>query len=275
MSEEQIERALGQNYPELSPRSDIIVLVDEAHRTQYRRLAENMREGLKNAHYFAFTGTPLLGFERKTNQWFGDYVSEYGFQQSVDDGATLPLFYEKRVPQVLMQNEVLTDELAEICEDENLDDAQRAKRLQSIIDRYNAGSSSADNAFEELVKFTQALRAESERHIRDGLTEEELELFDLLKKPKLTKEETQKVRLAAKALLHRLREESPRVLVQDWSKDSGSRGRVRAAVESVLDTHLPRGYDRAAFTAACSRVFDSRHRSRGVYRVCLREVDQL
>jgi type I restriction enzyme R subunit len=117
----------GKEYPALSPRSDIIVMVDEAHRTQYRRLAENMRAGLKNAQYLAFTGTPLLGRERKTNQWFGDYVSEYNFQQSIDDGATVPLFYQKRVPQVLIQNEELNEELAEIIEDENLDDAQQSK----------------------------------------------------------------------------------------------------------------------------------------------------
>ena len=92
---------------ELSPRSDIIVIVDEAHRTQYKDLAENMRAGLKNAQYLAFTGTPLLGRERKTNQWFGDYVSEYNFRQSMDDGATVPLFYKKRVPQVLIQNDDL------------------------------------------------------------------------------------------------------------------------------------------------------------------------
>jgi len=67
----------------LSTRSDIIVIVDEAHRTQYRTLAENMRAGLKNAQYLAFTGTPLLGRERRTNQWFGDYVSEYNFQESM------------------------------------------------------------------------------------------------------------------------------------------------------------------------------------------------
>jgi type I restriction enzyme R subunit len=117
----------GKEYPELSPRNDIIVIVDEAHRTQYKSLAENMRAGLKNAQYLAFTGTPLLGRERKTNQWFGDYVSEYNFQQSMDDGATVPLYYEKRVPQVLIQNESLSDEFYEILEDENLDELQKAK----------------------------------------------------------------------------------------------------------------------------------------------------
>jgi type I restriction enzyme R subunit len=671
----------GKPYPLLSDRKDIIVIVDEAHRTQYKDLAENMRAGLKNAQYLAFTGTPLLGSERKTNQWFGDYVSEYNFQQSMDDGATVPLFYKKRVPQVLIQNDDLSDDLAEICEDENLDDAQQAKlenkfaqeievikrddrldtiaedivyhfprrgylgkgmvvsldkftavkmydkvqrrwkeqikelrgqikkskiedekkllqsrldymrsvemavivseeaeeekkfakqkldikphrdrmnkldehghdveynfkdpenplqlvfvcamwltgfdaptlstlyldkpmkdhtlmqtiaranrvtswkingkekkngeivdyynvfrnmrkalkdyaqggegkedlpvreksalfkllddaiaqgvvfcaglkidlaalfkskdvfknvgmfedyanklltkdewrkgfavyentitglyeackpeilgspivrsvavfqylrgvldaiieqtdidavalrvselldeslvvddggelkdskpefritqsgkawdlskinfdklkedfktaphknieiadlrafiqkkleqmlkenatrtdfatRLQGIIDRYNSGSSAADNYFDELMKFAKEMKEESERHIREGLTEDELELFDLLKKSKMTKEETQKVRLAAKALLHRLKEESPKVLVQDWFKDAQSRGRVRSAVELVLDKSLPETYDRAVFTEKCNNLFE-------------------
>lgn len=117
----------GKKYPVLSKRDDIIVMVDEAHRTQYKTLAENMRAGLPNAQYLAFTATPLLGKERKTNAWFGDYVSEYNFTQSTDDGATVPLFYEKRVPEVLVQNEYLSDEFYELLEDENLDDAQIAK----------------------------------------------------------------------------------------------------------------------------------------------------
>jgi type I restriction enzyme R subunit len=117
----------GKQYPLLSSRDDIIVIVDEAHRTQYRSLAENMRLGLPNAQYLAFTGTPLLGKERKTNKWFGAYVSEYNFQQSMDDGATVPLFYSKRVPQVLIQNEDLSDEFYEILEEEDLDDAQQEK----------------------------------------------------------------------------------------------------------------------------------------------------
>lgn len=671
----------GKDYPELSPRSDIVVIVDEAHRTQYRRLAENMRAGLKNAQYLAFTGTPLLGGDRKTNQWFGDYVSEYNFKQSMDDECTVPLFYSKRVPEMLIQNESLNEEFAEIVEDENLDAAQQerienqfaaeiqvikrddrldalakdivehfpsrgylgkgmvvsvdkfaavtmydkvqrlwkeqirtlraqirkakdegekarlqkqvdymravemavivseeadeekkfakqkldikphrermnrldrhghdveynfkdpedplqlvfvcamwltgfdaptvstlyldkpmkdhtlmqtiaranrvtswkingvekkngeiidyynvfrsmrkalrdyaqgeegretqpvrdrkalfklledavaqgmtfctrldidldallrgkdvfknvgafeayadrllskdewrqeftvyentitylyeackpevlhnpivrsvavfqylrgvldaiveqkdmeaatlrvaalldeslvvdrtsaakevgpewriaqsgrtldlskldfdklakefrqtthkniaiadlrafiehkleqmlrenatradfATRLQRIIDAYNAGSSSADNYFEELVKFARELKKESERHIREGLSEDELELFDLLKKDDLTREETQQVRLAARSLLHRLREEHPKVLVQDWFKDVRSKGRVRSAVEAVLHEHLPTSYDRVAFTEKCSNVLD-------------------
>ncbi|MCX5806232.1 MAG: type I restriction endonuclease subunit R [Proteobacteria bacterium] len=117
----------GKKYPLLSDRKDIIVIVDEAHRTQYLTLAENMRAGLPNAQYIAFTGTPLLGRERKTNAWFGDYVSEYNFVQSVDDEATVPLFYQKRVPEVLIQNEDLSEEFYRILEDENLDEKQQEK----------------------------------------------------------------------------------------------------------------------------------------------------
>ncbi len=117
----------GKQYPVLSDRNDIIVIVDEAHRTQYNTLAENLRAGLPNANYLAFTGTPLLGTDRKTNAWFGGYVSEYNFSQSMDDGATVPLFYEKRVPEVLIQNEDLSAEFYQILEDEDLDEAQQVK----------------------------------------------------------------------------------------------------------------------------------------------------
>lgn len=104
----------GRKYPRLfdpdKENREIIVMVDEAHRSQYKNLAENMRTGLKGAHFLAFTGMTLLGRDRKTNSWFGDYVSEYNFQQAMEDNATVPLFYEKRVPKVLIQNDDLGDE---------------------------------------------------------------------------------------------------------------------------------------------------------------------
>ena len=120
----------GQAYPVLSERDDIIVIVDEAHRTQYLSLAENMRRALPNAQYMAFTGTPLLAKEGQTKQWFGDYVSRYDFAQSIEDEATVKLFYDRRVPEVCVQNDDLEDELCKIVEDENLTDHQ-IERLQN------------------------------------------------------------------------------------------------------------------------------------------------
>jgi type I restriction enzyme R subunit len=120
----------GKKYPILFERDDIIVFVDEAHRTQYKDLAENMRTGLPNAQFFAFTGTPLLGSRRLTNQWFGDYVSEYNFAESIKDNATVLLYYVKRVPEVELQNDFLESDFAEILEDENLTEAEQ-KRLEN------------------------------------------------------------------------------------------------------------------------------------------------
>ena len=131
----------GKKYPVLSERDDIIVLVDEAHRTQYKDLAENMRTALPNANYIAFTGTPLLGSKRLTNQWFGDYVSEYNFAQSVEDGSTVPLFYSRRVPEVGLQNDFLDDDVVDIIEDENLNEAETrllensSSRILEVIKR--------------------------------------------------------------------------------------------------------------------------------------------
>ena len=120
----------GKKYPILSERDDIIVIVDEAHRTQYKDLAENMRTGLPNAQFFAFTGTPLLGSKRLTNSWFGDYVSEYNFAESIKDNATVPLYYVKRVPEVELQNDFLDSDFADILEEENLTEAEQ-KRLEN------------------------------------------------------------------------------------------------------------------------------------------------
>lgn len=130
-----------KKYPLLSDRNDIFVLVDEAHRTQYKQLAENMHTGLPNANYIAFTGTPLLGSKRLTNQWFGDYVSEYNFAQAIEDGSTVPLFYSRRVPEVGLTNDWLDTDIDQICEDENLNDREKellensSSRILEVIKR--------------------------------------------------------------------------------------------------------------------------------------------
>ena len=130
-----------KEYPVLSERNDIIVMVDEAHRTQYADLAENMRRGLPHANFVAFTGTPLLGPEKLTNQWFGNYVSEYNFAQSIEDGSTVPLFYSRRVPEVGLKNNFLDDDVVKIVEEEKLNDREEEalenakSKIVEILDR--------------------------------------------------------------------------------------------------------------------------------------------
>ena len=127
----------GEKHPVLSNRSDIIVITDESHRSQYHTFALNMRTALPNAAFIAFTGTPLIAGEEKTREVFGDYVSTYDFKQSVEDGATVPLYYENRVAPVLLNNEDLNEKFEGILEDAALDEAQESRIEREFARQYH------------------------------------------------------------------------------------------------------------------------------------------
>ena len=120
----------------LCDRSDVIVLTDEAHRSQYDTLALNMRSALPKAMFLAFTGTPLIAGEERTKEVFGDYVSIYDFQQSIEDGATVPLFYENRTPELQLVNPDLNDDIYRLVEEAELDPAQEAKLERELSRQY-------------------------------------------------------------------------------------------------------------------------------------------
>jgi type I restriction enzyme R subunit len=126
----------GERYPTLSTRDDIIVLTDEAHRTQYDVLALNMRNALPNASFLGFTGTPLIAEEQKTREVFGDYVSIYDFKASIDDGATVPLYYENRIPELQLVKD-FTPELDEVLEQAEIDEAQERKLAREFSREYH------------------------------------------------------------------------------------------------------------------------------------------
>jgi type I restriction enzyme R subunit len=128
----------GEPMPILSERDDIIVITDEAHRSQYDQLAANMRRALPNAAFIGFTGTPLIaGKEERTREVFGDYVSIYNFAQSIADGATVPLYYEARKPELQLDAEELKDELDALLDDAALDEEQEKKVQQEFGRQYH------------------------------------------------------------------------------------------------------------------------------------------
>jgi len=98
-------------------RDDIIVITDEAHRTQYGTLALNMRNALPNASYIGFTGTPLFKDDEITRRVFGGYVSTYDFQRAVDDNATVPLYYDARGDKLGVAIGDLNERIAEKLEE--------------------------------------------------------------------------------------------------------------------------------------------------------------
>jgi len=121
----------------LCDRPDVIVLTDEAHRSQYDTLALNMRAALPKAMFLAFTGTPLIAGEERTKDLFGDYISIYDFQQSVEDGATVPLFYENRTPELQLVNPDLNEHIYDLIEAAELDPAQEVKLERELSRQYH------------------------------------------------------------------------------------------------------------------------------------------
>lgn len=113
----------GEPYSE---RDDIIVISDEAHRTQAGRLARNMRLALPNAAFIGFTGTPLFRQDEITRRIFGDYVSRYDFKRSEEDGATVKLIYENRGEKLGVAHLDLNDRIAAKIEEAELDPDQAA-----------------------------------------------------------------------------------------------------------------------------------------------------
>ena len=107
-----------------------------------------------------------------------------------------------------------------------------------------------------MKKFTEDLNEEDKRHIREGLTEDELEIFDLLVKEKLTKDEEKQVKLASKDLIQKLVNASPKILVNEWWRDPQTKALVKSMIEDVLDSDLPESYDRVAFNRKVTDVFD-------------------
>ena len=142
-SGEDLEKRLSENHryvfslihkfnkdvdPEMpySERDDIIVISDEAHRTQAGRLARNMRLALPNASFIGFTGTPLFRQDELTKRIFGDYVSRYDFKRSEEDGSTVKLVYENRGEKLGVARTDLNDSIAAKIEDAELDPDQEA-----------------------------------------------------------------------------------------------------------------------------------------------------
>lgn len=133
----------GDSYPMLSDRKNIVVVADEAHRSQYGLLegfAHHLREALPNATHIGFTGTPISFSDADTRQVFGDYVDVYDIAQAIEDEATVPIFYEARLAKIeLPENErpKLDDEIEEIMEGE--EDKLKTKvtskwsRLEALI----------------------------------------------------------------------------------------------------------------------------------------------
>jgi len=127
----------NEEYPVLTERKDIIVIADEAHRSQYRELARNLRKALPNASFLGFTATPIELEDRDTYLVFGEPISIYSIDKALKDGVVVPIYYEARLVELHLTNEFIDEEFEEISEGlehemkENL--KRRYARLEQLI----------------------------------------------------------------------------------------------------------------------------------------------
>jgi type I restriction enzyme R subunit len=131
--------------------------------------------------------------------------------------------------------------------------ADYAERLNELINEYNDGSRNIEDTFKELLKLSQDLSSEEERHVRENLTEEELVILDILTRPApvLSTEERGEIKKVAKDLLGKIRG----ILVMDWRQKTAARSKVRLAIEDVLEG-LPKAFDKNLYQQKCAALFD-------------------
>lgn len=124
---QKFQEASSGQHPVLNVAENTFVMVDEAHRTQYRSLAANMRRALPNACFLGFTGTPIDKKDRSTFQTFGEYIHTYTIEQAVLDGATVPIFYEMRQSPERLEGESIDTVFDRIFRDRSDDEREKIK----------------------------------------------------------------------------------------------------------------------------------------------------
>ncbi|WP_349370536.1 type I restriction endonuclease subunit R [Salinarimonas sp.] len=155
--------------PELTDRRNVVVIADEAHRTQYGfkarvsretgeiayGLAKHLRDALPNASFIGFTGTPIETDDVNTPAVFGDYIDIYDISRAVEDGATVPIYYESRLARIELPAEErprIDEEIAELTEDEALSAAEKLKQKWSTVEALVGSRKRLSMVAEDLVR---------------------------------------------------------------------------------------------------------------------------
>jgi len=162
-------RKTESKFPILSPRENIVVIADEAHRSQYGfdaalnadtgvfkyGYAQHLRDAVPNATFIGFTGTPIESEDKSTGAVFGDYISIYDIEDAVSDGATVPIYYESRLAKLDIDGAVLKeidDEVGELVDDEELSDKEKFKGKWSALEKLVGSKNRIEQVAKDLVE---------------------------------------------------------------------------------------------------------------------------
>ena len=158
------DREAGRRFPLLSDRDNIVVIADEAHRTQYDLidgLARNLRDALPNAAFIGFTGTPIESTDRNTRAVFGEYIDIYDLTQAVDDGATVKVYYEARLAKVELPEEAraaLDEGFEDVTELTEVEERDRLKTRWARIEAIVGAKSRIDQVAADVVQHWEKRR---------------------------------------------------------------------------------------------------------------------
>ncbi len=123
----------SEEYPLLTDRKNLIVIADEAHRSQYRELAMNLRKAIPNASFVGFTATPIELEDRSTTLVFGDYISIYSMEKARRHGVVVPIYYEPRLPELHLTNEFIDKDFEELSE--SVDDPTKRRLFYNLEEK--------------------------------------------------------------------------------------------------------------------------------------------
>ncbi|MFC7061037.1 type I restriction endonuclease subunit R [Halobacillus seohaensis] len=141
-----------ESFPEQTTSENVIVLVDESHRSQYSSLALNMRMALPNATYIGFTGTPIDKKDKSTRRTFGDYIDKYPIEQAVEDGATVPIFYESRLVDLHVQGETIDQLFDRFFREYSEEDRERIKKKYATEEAITASPKRVRNIVLDIIE---------------------------------------------------------------------------------------------------------------------------
>lgn len=147
---QKFDSETGEKYPILTERRNVIVIADEAHRSQYAVFAGNVREGLPNASFMGVTGTPISQDDKDTQNTFGPVFTSYRIEQAVKDGATVPIYYEGRLVPLHVSNQFIDEEFESMSDERELamDERDVAKKKFATLE----AAVGADDRLEEVAK---------------------------------------------------------------------------------------------------------------------------
>ena len=178
------EKAEGKEFPVISERENVIVIADEAHRSQYKTLAQNVRRALPNAMFIGFTGTPIETDDRSTTTTFGDYAGIYTMKQATEDGAVVPIFYESRFSELHLSEHFLDLEFEDITKEIEETQKEKLKKKFSTLEILVRNPDRMKKIAEDIVNHFNSLELDTKAMVVCISRAAAVEMYNYMKQQK-------------------------------------------------------------------------------------------